>query len=435
MGILAVMNAGTAWAAPSRESEGADLSPQVALDWNLNAVNAVRAYRTMDGVAPGGSPRALYQPEGNLYMTYVQLAEYDAVMKITHRYVLYHHFSAGAGNASPAAATIAAAYNTLAFYLGDPNGALAAEYAASIARLPADRRTQRGIAVGQASAADIEELRAGDGRNAAISDTCPVATVPPTPGAFLCAPLPSGQSMVVPWLGQMRPFMLDSPSQFRAPAPPALDSAQYAADLNETRTFGASNSAVRTPAETATALFWFANVINQINQALRDFTTQHQMDLVDTVRVLTMGETVGTDASIGCFDSKYHYMSWRPITAIRADGVAADATWTPLAVTPNHPEYPSQHACEIAALGDVLANVLGTTNLNVTIPGFVSPTVTVFRTYATEQDLNTELANARVWIGYHFRTSTTAGHDLGDSVAAWTMQRFFRPRDDQSGDD
>jgi hypothetical protein len=83
----------------------------------------------------------------------------------------------------------------------------------------------------------------------------------------------------------------------------------------------------------------------------------------------------------------------------------------------------------------VLANVLGTTNLNVTIPGFASPTVTVFRTYATEQDLNTELANARVWIGYHFRTSTTAGHDLGDSVAAWTMQRFFLPRDGESGDD
>src|SRR4029077_17440458 len=350
--------------------------------------------------------------------------------------LLYHHFSAAAGNASPAAATISAAYNTLVFYLGDPNGTLAAEYAASIAGLPADEQTERGIAVGQASAADIEQLRANDGRNAPVSDTCPVpTTVPPTPGVFLCAPPPSGQSMVVPWLGQMRPFMLDRASQFRAPAPPALDSTQYMTDLKETQMYGASNSTVRTAAQTATALFWFANVINQVNQALRDFTTQHQMDLVDTVRVLTMGETVGTDASIGCFDSKYHYMRWRPITAIRADGVAADATWTPLAVTPNPPEYPSQHACEVAAFGDVLANVLGTTNLNVTIPGFVSATASTTRTYATEQDLMTEMVNARVWIGYHFRTSTAVGEDLGHSVAAWTLQRFFLPGDDQSGGD
>ncbi len=79
--------------------------------------------------------------------------------------------------------------------------------------------------------------------------------------------------------------------------------------------------------------------------------------------------------------------------------------------------------------------VLGTSNLNVTIPGFVSPTTTTLRTYATEQDLMTELVNARVWIGYHFRTSTAVGEDLGHSVAAWTMQRFFLAGDDQSGDD
>src|SRR5579864_5355299 len=106
--------------APASAAPPAPESAQVALDWNFNAVTAVRAARTMDGVPVGLPARPFYQPEGLVYMSYVQAAVYDAVMKITHRYQLYHHFSAPAGNASPEAAVIAASYNTLVFYLGDP---------------------------------------------------------------------------------------------------------------------------------------------------------------------------------------------------------------------------------------------------------------------------------------------------------------------------
>src|SRR6266566_9474301 len=106
----------------------------------------------------GTAARPLYQTEGLLYMSYVQAAVYDAATKIGHRYAPYHRFSARAGNASLQAAVIAAAYNTLVFYLGDPGGTLTAKYAASIAALPDDRTTARGIAVGQAAAADIEAL-------------------------------------------------------------------------------------------------------------------------------------------------------------------------------------------------------------------------------------------------------------------------------------
>jgi hypothetical protein len=413
------------------------LSSQVALDWNLNAVNAVRAARTMDGVPAGGTPRPFYQPEGIVYMSYVQAAVYDAVMKITHRYQLYHHFSVGAGNASPEGAVIAASYNTLVFYLGDPGGVLNAEYNASIAALAAGKKTTRGIAVGEAAAADIEQLRAGDGRNAAISDACPTATVPPTPGAWLCAPPPSLQSEVVPWIANMQPFLINRSSQFRAPAPPALDSTQYAADLAETKAYGAVNSSVRSVEQTNVAWFWNANAINQYNQTLRGVAVQHNMDLVDTVRLLAMGELMSADAGIACFDSKYHYLFWRPVTAIRADGIAADAAWTPLVVTPQHPEYPSAHGCLTSAVEGVLVNVLGTTNLNVTIPGAYGglTTLTVSRTYATAQELDTELVNARIWIGFHYRNSVHAGEAIGHSVVDWSVQRFFLPGDGEGGDD
>jgi hypothetical protein len=434
--VLSVAFAMTA-IAPAPAIASTAISPQVALDWNLNAVTAVRAARTMDGVPTGLPARAFYQPEGLVYMAYVHAAVYDAVMKITHRYELYHHFSVGAGNASPEAAVIAASYNSLVFYLGDPGGVLNAEYNASIAALPAGKQTLRGIAVGEAAAADIEQLRAGDGRNAPISDACPTPTVPLTPGAWVCPPPPAIQFEVVPWIANMQPFLLNSSSQFRAPAPPALDSALYATDLAEVKAYGELHSTVRTVDQTKVAYFWNANAITQYNATLRGVALQHNLDLVDTVRLLAMGGLVSADAGIACFDSKYHYMFWRPITAIRDDGNPADASWSPLVTTPNHPEYPSAHGCLTSAVDGVLVNFLGTTNLNVTFPGAENGavTLTTTRTYATQQELDAELVNARVWIGFHYRNSVHAGDDIGHSVADWGTQLFFLPSADQGGGD
>src|SRR5215475_6689877 len=202
----------------------APVSAQVALDWNATAVDAVRAARTLDGVPSGSPPRALFQPEGLLYMSYVQAAVYDAVTHLDHRYLPYHRFTANPQHASLQAAVIAASYNTLVFYLGDPGGVLAAKYAAAIAALPADERTAQGIAVGAAAAADIEALRANDGRNAIVST--PYGQGPAAPGLWVFAPPPSLQSAQTPWLAVMRPWTLTSSAQFRAPPPPALESAQ-----------------------------------------------------------------------------------------------------------------------------------------------------------------------------------------------------------------
>ena len=277
-------------------------SAAVALAWNANAVAAVRAASVID--PQGTAARPLYQTEGLLYMSYVQAAVYDAATKIGHRYVPYHRFSAAAGNASLQAAVIAAAYHTLVFYLGDPGGTLAAKYAASIAALPGDRTTARGIAVGQAAAADIEALRANDGRNAPVST--PFGAGPLQPGLWVWAPPPSLQVAQTPWMAVMRPFMLGSTSQFRAPAPPALTSALYTRDFNETKAYGSATSAVRTAAQTAIAYFWNANAINQLNQALQNAATQHTMDLLDTVRLLAAGNMVPANAAVGCFNCQVH---------------------------------------------------------------------------------------------------------------------------------
>jgi hypothetical protein len=435
--MVALVLPGSSLGVKKLSPASANVPATVALEWNANAVAAVRSATVIDPL--GTAPRAIYQPEGLLYMSYVQAAVYDATTKIGHRYAPYSHFSAAAGNASIQAAVIAAAYNTLVYYLGDPGGVLAAKYAASIAALPDDRTTTRGIAVGEAAAADIEALRANDGRNAVVSTA--YGTGPLLPGVWVFPPLPSLQSAQTPWMAFMQPFMLESTSQFRAPPPPALSSAQYAADLNETEMYGSKTSAVRTTEQTAIAYFWNANVINQLNQTLQNVATQHTMDLVDTTRLLAMGNMVPADAGMACFDSKYTYQLWRPITAIRnadIDGNAAttaDPGWTPLLTTPNHPEYPSQHGCVTSALGQVIANAVGTSNINATFAGAQGGAVTLStsQTFANVDDLNAQLVNARVWIGFHFRNSVIAGENLGTSVANWELQRYFLPTDDQDG--
>jgi hypothetical protein len=425
-----------AWAAfETRPAAGGNpnqlLPAQVALDWNTNAVAAVRAATTTDGVPSGQPPRTLYQVEGLIYMSYVEAAVYDAVTKIEHRYVPYSNFSAGAGDASAEAAVVEASYDTLKYYLGDPSGTLLAEYNASLAKLPNNTETQRGLAVGAAAAADIEKLRANDGRDASTS-------VYGAPG-----PVVAGQWQVVPpatvaqtpWVAFMKPFMLMNPSQFRVPPPLKLDSAEYATELNELEQYGSSTSASRTADETATAWFWNANAVNQYDQLFRDVATQHAMDLVDAVRLLAMGDMTAADAGIACFDSKYHYLNWRPYTAIRnadIDGNAAttaDPSWLPLLSTPNHPEYPAAHGCLTSAVTDVVANALGKQNIGITMwgSGANSSALQVTRQFGTVKQVQDQVIDARVWGGLHFRSSVIAGEQLGNEAAGWILARYFKP--------
>jgi hypothetical protein len=427
---------------PASASERRDfVSPQIALDWNLNAVNAVRGFTRSTGVAK------LFQVEGLIYMSYTQAAVYDAVTKISGRYVPYHSFSADAEGASADAAVIASAYGTLLHFLGNvvldttTTPTLTDKYNAAIAALPAAGKA-RGIAVGEAAANDIIALRATDGLNG-VGTNCPY-TAPATfgPGVWkIVSPATAAQT---PWVACFTPFLLRNAAQFRVAPPPALDSAKYATDLNEVKAYGAVNSSVRTADQTATAYFWNAFAVNEYNDALRATAVKHHMDLVDTARLLAMGDLVVTDSGIACFDSKYHYLFWRPTTAIRGaatDGNPAtepDASWTALLNVPNHPEYPSAHGCLTSAFVNTVAKDLHTKRIEIDMKGATngSTTLDVTRHFATVDDATSQVEDARVWIGFHYRFAVVAGVDLGSDVAKWALKRFFRPaKGDGNNDD
>ena len=416
---------GGSGASASRQN-GTKTSAQTAIDWNKIAVSTV--------LSTSLSPTK-FQIEGLIYMSYVQAAEYNAVTAINGRYEPYASTLAAPAGASPRAAVAAAAYTTLAYYFPTLAPSLVSTYTdylnVTLAQLP-EKAKLGGIAVGTAAAGELIASRFGDGRDAPVSTVFGVAPQPP--GTWVFAPPPSAQSAQTPWVAAMKPFMLTSADQFRSPAPPAIGSPEYAAGLNEVATMGGATGSARTPAQTATAQFWNANTVNQYNQVFRDVATSHGFDLVDAVRLFAMGDMVGADAGIACMDSKYHYLLWRPVTAIRnADldnnsATTPNTSWSPLLTTPNHPEYPSAHGCVSSAITQVLATVLKTQAINIDVPGATggATSLTTTQHFNTVQDLLQNVADARVWAGLHYRFSTTAGVNLGTQVAKYDLQHNFQ---------
>src|SRR4029453_7547947 len=158
------------------------------------------------------------------------------------------------------------------------------------------------------------------------------------------------------------------------------------------------------------AQFLHGNEINQYNQVFRDVAIEHGFDVVDAARALAMGNLVGSDALIECWVAKYQYSFGRPYTAIRnadIDGNPAtdpDPTWLPLVNTPNHPEYPSAHGCAPGAVAEVSSAVAGKKQGEVKRGGATNggTTLTTSRRFAKANDLDREIVDARVWIGFHY---------------------------------
>jgi hypothetical protein len=440
---LTVFLAASAPAKNTAKKPQSAASPQAAITWNDHAWTIVSQSQHAREVTPPAT-RAIFQPEGLLYLGYVQTAVYNAVVSIEGRYQPYGYSLFAPAGASAEAAVAQAAHDTLAYYLGAGLTAaqttqLDAWLTDSLAAIPDGQSQSDGVSVGKAAALGIEAIRSNDGRDGLQGS---YGTGPLKAGVWQVATggLPFAQT---PWIGFMHPFVLPKADRYKAAAPPGLSSHKWARDFTETKTYGRIDSAVRTPEQTATAYFWNANVVNQYNRAFRDVATQHSLDLADAARLMAMGNATVADAGMACFNQKYTYLFWRPYTAIRNEGAAGtpgldgnvgtvgDPAWTPLLATPNHPEWPSAHGCVTSALAEVLANVLHTNHIDLTIWGAENgaTSLTASRHFDTVDQIEDQIVDARVWIGYHYRNSVEAGVDLGGKVARYDVRHAFRPVD------
>jgi hypothetical protein len=357
-------------------------------------------------------------------IAFAQAAVYDAVVAIKGGYQPYQVRLAQLPDASLDAAVATAAHHVLVHYFPAQQAALDIDYAAALAAVPDGAAKTAGIAIGQATAAGIIARRQGDGLEADIGFTMPA----PAPGAWQ---LPAGQNPMTPWASKLRPFLLQSPDQFRPGPPAALNSRAWAADFNEVKAVGSLNSPSRTAEQTDIARFWTTNPVVQYNAAFERIALERGLDAVQTARLFAMGNLVGADALIACFDAKYHYLFWRPQFAIPlgdSDGNPAtvgDPAWKPLLGAPTHPEYPSGHGCLTGAEAEVLASFFRTNRIELdltsTAPNLLQPQ----RHYERVADLTQEIMNARVWGGIHFRDATIKGLTTGRKVAHWTLKRYF----------
>jgi hypothetical protein len=394
---------------------------------HAQAASAPDTYVTYwDGVASQAFTAALTPPpDGAVISAYVGIAVYDSVMAIEGGYEPFAVDVDAPQGASPEAAVIAAAHAILVYYLPAQRVTiLDPAYVQSLGTIPDGQAKEDGVATGAFVARVFLRQRADDGFRVPVEYIPPD---PPIPGVWI----PTAQTPPLgTYMPNMTPFSLRSPSQFRPGGPPRLSSRRWALDYNEVKEIGSRTSTTRTAEQTLAARFWGEPPIQQAHGSYRGFITDHGLDVVDASRFMAMTTVVGADALIACFDAKYHYAFWRPITAIRAgdtDGnpdTVADPTWLHLLpATPNHPEYPSAHSCLTPATGRVIARFLGTRNIDLTIP---SVTGLGDRHFNRLSDLEYEVTNARIWGGIHYRASVEVGTEIGKKVEHQALAHHFR---------
>ncbi len=410
--VVGLSGAG-AFDAKTSATGAAQPAARAVADWSLIAQNAI--------VAVGRR----FPGEAAIYMGIVHAAMYDVAVAIEGGYRPYAITPTARANPSLEAAVAAAVHRVLVGRFPDQLVALDDLYFAYLNGIPDGEAKTNGILVGEEVGVGMLLLRANDGLDSIV----PYVQPPPGPGVYEPTAPATPVGTRVP---RVLPLALESASQFRPGGPPALSSGEYARDFKEVKDLGRFDSSVRSAEQTALARFWTDSDLPQWNRNLLRLAENRGLTAIETARMLAMAHVAGGDAMIGCFDAKYHYLSWRPLHAIQRAGTddnpftASDPTWQPLLPTPNHPEYPSAHACHTTAIAEALESFFGPGQTSFSLDSLVTNET---RYYSRFKDAVEEVNNARVWAGFHFRYADEDGSKLGRKVARFVVTNFFQPLD------
>ena len=371
----------------------------------------------------------------------MHLAIHDALNAIEPRYRAYA-FDADGRGADPIAAASQAAF----VIANDQYPAQRDQWEALRMRWLKTARDARsrdaGIALGEAAAQAVIAKRAGDRwDNAASYRFHPMA-----PGVYAefneHSGTPQGFVFGAGW-ALVEPFVLKSPSQFRSPPPPAIDSDQYTRAYDEVRSVGRYQSRTRTADQTHLAYWWKEFAESSHNRLARQLVAEEQLDLWRAARLFALLNASIMDAYIGVFDNKFFYNHWRPYTAIRwaaHDGnprTRAEPDWNN---THRHtyafPSYPSAHGTACAAAMTVFADTFGDHRwFRMVVPqvdaaGPLSgkiPMKPPTRSFDSFSDAARECALSRVYLGIHFRYDSTEGTRLGTRIGRYVVGTLASP--------
>ena len=381
----------------------------VIVDWNTKTIDFILSHK-------------MPPPPAERIIAMTHLAVFDAVNSIERKYRPYLVELPAAPTASKEAAAAAAAATVLAAADPKTESGVRAALTTYLAKIPDGAAKTEGVKLGEMVAVKILEARANDGANG------PDIYRPRTaPGVYV----PTAPTVVPQW-PEVKPFALTSAAQFRPVPPPALTSAEWASNYNEMKEFGARNSTKRSARQTETAQFWLAADGRVFYPLVQQIAAAKELDVADCARLFALVAMARADSLIAVFDAKYHYEFWRPVTAIRngdIDGNPAterDPAWQPLAPTPMHPEYPCAHCIEAAGMAGVIETLLA--GAEIPQASMTSPTASgIAHRWTNVHAFVDEVAEARIWAGFHWRFSTQIGRDMGYKIGHYVTANFLQP--------
>lgn len=395
----------------------------VVLDWNEAALDSIRASNT--------SP-----PAASRNLAILHAAIYDAVNGLDRRHEPYLVAGNPPASASRPAAASAAGRDVLRALYPARAPIHDALHESVLATLPRSPQVGAGLEWGAHVAAAILEARSDDGAATAAEPAWAGGTAPgewrPTAPGF--------QAGLLPGWGAVRPFGVPSIVALRPPPPPALDSAEYADEVEFVRQHGSASSSSRTEDQTATAIFWgygagSATPPGHWNQIAQVVAASRGLGLEENARLFALLNVAQADAAIASWDCKYAYAFWRPITAIRLadedgnDATAADPQWTPLLPTPRFPEYTSGHSTFSGAAASVLAHVFGRDDVAFSVG---SDDLAGARDYASFSEAAFESGMSRIFGGIHFMSANRNGLSIGMEIGDVVATTLLRPKENRS---
>ena len=412
-------------AAATGKSERPHLAPtvstvtnsQVVVDWSQIVFEAALAD---DGFVSF---------EGTRHQVMVHIAMHDALNAIRPRFDQYAYFGRS-HSANPVAAAAKAAHDVLVAVYPAQQATLDAKLATWLAKVPNGSGKTKALTLGAKAAAAIVALRQDDGT--VVDLESPDYTPGTQPGDYQFVP-PYDSAFAVDFR-YATPFGLESPEQFRVPAPPALTSRTYARAYNEVKSVGAINSTTRTTDQSNYANWWYEPSDIGWTRIARVTTTSEDLELWRAARMFALVNMALYDSYVAGWDSKVHWDFWRPYTAIRAgdtDGnpnTIKDATWQNYLETPNIQDYPSTHSALGAGAAEVLKRSFRTDRVPFSMESLTALPANPVRSFNTFTQAANENADSRVRAGIHFRFATEQGKALGRNVGSYIVKHHLRAR-------
>lgn len=378
------------------------------LRWNEAALLAVRADRTPPPVAARN-------------LAVLHLAVHDAVAATRATDAPFRVRYTAVVAADPAAAAAVAAHRTLVELYPARVVEFDAALDTTLEAVPDGPGKTRGVALGQATAEAVLRWRAADLATARRSD------YRPRPAVGRWRPTPAGYAPpLLPGWGSVPCFALADAAAFRPPPPPAVGTPGYEAAFREVAALGGAASTARTRDQTEVAHFWAdgegtVTPPGHWNRIAQTVAAARGLPLPEAARLFALLNVAMADAAVVCWDCKYYFDVWRPVTAVRE----ADPGWTPLLPTPPFPAYTSGHSSFSGAAAAALADFFGTDEVAFATTSDGLPGTT--RSFRRFSDAAAEAGMSRVYGGIHWQFDNAAGLRCGREIAAAVARRFGPP--------